>query len=299
MQRVLSALSAIAASIAFSAACAEQVNHAERLFRAKLSGPESYIIEAVMYSDRTGAHPFSLESVEAWCADLCLKGGGGLYERNEAYTRALESAGSSFEPLAKQIMADGSDTDGDSRSRRLNEALQTVFREADVYRFLSAYIEASRDDEESCLASCVEGTLRAHPASGELEPWQKLVSACTANVEQLDRHIVMHPDDPTLIEGYRRGGRLLLENDRFHGCLSASIRRHPELEEAVTRLYVGTTQDFLSSIRRGVWMIWERDGVKRIVEEAAREHPDLARIESLLDACLAGKSLEAEIQSLR
>jgi hypothetical protein len=259
------------------------------LFVVRLSGPDTCIVERVLRRDPTGAHSVTRASLATWCADLCLLDGEGLDGPGRDYRAALARGDALFEREARKILAGRHVTDGDARTRRLNEGLRISYRQAGVYRILREVVNAEAGRTGSCVGHCIFGSLDS-PFRDEGAPsWRKVVGICPSNHESLTGSIVMHPGEPSVPENYRRAASLLSRNERFLACLRVSIRRVPGLEAALVALYPGSPRSDLEKMRHAVWMVWEASGVDTIIDEAAAESPDAQRIESLIDSCLAAE----------
>ena len=269
----------------------DRASEVERLFSASLTGPKTYKIERTLMREIASEPSLKTNTLSAWCADSCLLGSGGLRKPSEAYATSLAHAEAAFSKEAERIFADPKYIDGNSRSLALIEALHRTFAEAGVYNALRAYIAMDLMTSNSCVNDCVEGSSHGYRPDANNPPWKKVLMACTANDEDLSSHIVMHPSEPSVPEGYRKAAESLLDNHPFSECLRSSIQRVPALEELVKKLYPGGDSENLGNVRQGVWKLWEVIGVNRIVDEAAKDKPDQAQITRWIQACIAGQPL--------
>ena len=255
----------------------------EALYAAQRSGQDSFSIEQPLPTDEATGKPRRV-NLTIWCADQCLKHPGGdageTPEESRTYVSALERARENFTPKAREILASGDD-DAET-TRRLGEALRKSWAEAGVYDLLRTYMARELPKVDCCMRRCVETRLKV------LAPWQKLITVTTSDDEDLESHIVVDPEAPSLPEEFRRAGRALEAEPRFLRCLAESIRRFPPFPEMVSGLDPGSRPSRLKAVRRGIWIVWEKTGVPPVVAEAAKENPDPERITSLIDACLSG-----------
>ena len=263
----------------------------EGIYFVTMSTPTTFTLLRPLPHDEATGKP-SRPGLTVWCADSCLTApseaeAATLAER-QAYASALETAKRRFAPQAEEIIARGKDAL--ERSQMLRKALHETWSEAGVSRLLREYLARELPKVDSCIRRCVEGSIDVSSSDDDLAPWQRMVAACTSTEEDLASHIVMHPNDPALSEEYRRAARSLLYEERFRRCLRESVRQHPPLPEEISRLHIGGDSDEFDRVRRATWEVWEAAGVPRIIEEAAKESPDMEKIGSLIDACLSGEA---------
>ena len=228
-----------------------------------------------------------------WCADSCLRSPTGPVpaspEEIRAYLTALDTAKKRFAPKAEELIARGKDAT--ERSQMLRQTLRETWSETGVYRLLREYLERELPKVDSCIRRCVEGSIDMASSDDDLAPWQRLVSACTSAEDDLVSHIVMHPNDASFSESYRRAARSLLHEKRFWKCLRESVRRHPPLPEEISGLHLGGDSHEFDKVRHATWDVWEAAGVPAIIEEAARENPDMEKISTLIETCLSEETV--------
>lgn len=263
----------------------------EGVYAVTMSTPTTFTLLQPIPDDEATGRP-SRAALAVWCADSCLtapaEAEAATPAERQAYLSALETAKKRFARQAENVIDRGADIS--ERSHMLKEALHASWSEAGVYRLLREYLDRELPKVDSCIRRCVEGSIDAPSADDDLAPWQRIVTACTSTEESMAPHIVMHPNDPALPDDYRRAARSLMHEKRFWNCLREAARRHPPLPEQISRLHIGGDSKEFDRVRHATWEVWEAAGVPRIIEEAAKENPDMGKISSLIDTCLSGEA---------